>query len=140
MAAVATTRVKEDYKKLSIALLIKQGRRVFFFLVISMSYFFLGLLAPANNKKRKKEFTNVFHRSRSRLWLTLTLNVYAAAVFGMGWSVKTHSLPLLYTAMHLLPTRHVAVAMGVGSYRYKSGYAACKASVASSVQCHRFFF
>ena len=39
----------------------------------------------------------------------------------MGWSVKTHSFPLLYTAMHLLPTRQVAVAMGVGSYKHGSG-------------------
>ena len=56
---------------------------------------------------------------------------YAVATPSMGSSVNTHSFPRLYTAMHLLPTRQVAVMMGVGSYRYRSGYAAMSASVAS---------
>jgi hypothetical protein len=34
--------------------------------------------------------------------------------------------------MHLLPTLHVALAIGVSSYRYKSGYASLIAFVASS--------
>ena len=49
-------------------------------------------------------------------------------------SVKVHTLsfpsPRGSTATHLLATRQSAVAMGVGSYRYRSGYVVFSAYVA----------